>query len=541
MVHDDETRQGEARCRAVFESGIVGVAEWEAGGAITDANDAFLQMLGYDRGDLEAGRLRFRELTPPEYQTLTSENVRRLKETGVLAPSEKQYVHKDGHRVDVMISSVTLDAKRERGIALVLDISKRKRLERERARSIERLNVLAEASKVFAASSADLEGLLQTIARVMADQVGDGCGARVAIAEEHAINLIASHHRDPRADALLKELLASSPRRIAEGIHARVVATNAPVFVPHGAPEALGSVADPHYRPYIEAYRPHSVIFVPLSARGRVLGSLGVLRDVTKEPYDEQDLALVVDLAERAALAIENARLFREAQTAVRAREELLAIVSHDLKSPVATIRSAAAMLLARPLSGDDAARKLVDTVRRSTDRMERLIGDLLDMASIQVGRLSIHAQEHDAASLLGEAATSNEPLAIEKGIRLIRDHALGNARVVCDRERVLQALSNLLGNAIKFCGQGACIALRAALHPDFVCFSVVDTGPGIPESDLAHIFEPYWSADRHAAKGSGLGLFITKGIVEAHGGRLWVESEIGAGTAFHFTLPRAR
>lgn len=538
---DAALREAEARFRVIVESGIVGVVEWEAGGAITLANDAFLRMLGYDRGDLEAGRLRFHDLTPPDYQQVTADNVRRLKETGVLPPQEKQYLHRDGRRVDVMISSATLDETRERGIALVVDISARKRLERERVRSFDRLNVLAEASKAFAACVSDLDVLLQTIARVVAEHVGDACGARVAIGEERAIDLMAAHHRDPDADALLKQLLESSPRQIAEGIHAQVVATGKPVFVPRGDPDALGSTADPHYRPYVERYRPHSVVFVPLRARGRMLGSLGVIRDLTPEPYDERDLALVVDLAERASLAIDNARLFRETQAAVRAREDLLAIVSHDLKNPVGTIRTATAALAQRMSSGNGEARRLLETVRRSTDRMERLIADLVDLASIQTGHLALQVQAHDAASLVGEAAVSNEPLAVEKGITIVRDHALGNTRVRCDRARVLQVFSNLIGNAIKFCGPGARITLRAARTESAVCFSVVDDGPGIAEGELPHIFERYWSAERHASKGSGLGLFITKGIVEAHGGRIWVESAVGAGASFHFTLPLAR
>jgi signal transduction histidine kinase len=171
---------------------------------------------------------------------------------------------------------------------------------------------------------------------------------------------------------------------------------------------------------------------------------------------------------------------------------------------------------------------------------MEHLIGDLLDMASIHAGKLKIERRSEQVDVLVHEAAEANEPIAAAQGIGFTIAADLPDLSVECDRERVLQVFSNLLGNAFKFCRRGDGVTLRAVRDGREVRFEVSDSGPGIPVEERPHIFEPYWSAERHGRKGTGLGLFITRGVVEAHGGRIWVESEPGRGTTFFFTLPVA-
>jgi signal transduction histidine kinase len=171
---------------------------------------------------------------------------------------------------------------------------------------------------------------------------------------------------------------------------------------------------------------------------------------------------------------------------------------------------------------------------------MEHLIGDLLDMASIQVGRLKVERRAHSAIALIQEAVEPYESIAVERGIPFATAVDVGDLQVDCDRERVLQVFSNLLGNAFKFCRRGDRITVRARAGGHGVQFEVADTGPGIPPAERRHIFEPYWSAERNGTKGTGLGLFIARGMVEAHGGTLSVDSEPGRGTTFRFTLPIA-
>lgn len=225
-------------------------------------------------------------------------------------------------------------------------------------------------------------------------------------------------------------------------------------------------------------------------------------------------------------------------RAAIRAREEVLAVVSHDLRNPLGAVHMSAGVL-ARKLSPDRRVRKHVETIQRSASRMDHLIGDLLDMASIQVGRLAVERKPENPDLLVTEAILSHEPSAKEKGVSIVRRVCgLQGWCLSCDRERILQVLGNLIGNAIKFCRVADVITIHGELVGKDARLSVCDTGPGIPEDELPHVFEPYWSAQRHAKKGTGLGLYISKGIVEAHGGHLWVESKSGGGAAFHFTLP---
>ena len=281
---------------------------------------------------------------------------------------------------------------------------------------------------------------------------------------------------------------------------------------------------------------------------GRLLGFAKVTRDITERRAAEEALSRsATELEERVRertqqLVQTNEKLeaaFEEAQHAIRMREEVLAVVSHDLRNPLAAIQMAAALLLLR-LGGDARSRKQVETIHRSATRMEHLLGDLLDMASIQAGRLALERQPEDVTLVLNEVMEVHDPSAREKGLLLLRQCDLGDVRLDCDRDRVLQVLGNLIGNAIKLCQAGDSITITCVPAGLEALFAVSDTGPGIPEAELPHLFEPYWSAQRHAKKGTGLGLYISKGIVEAHGGRLWVESQQGEGATFYFTLPVA-
>ena len=233
----------------------------------------------------------------------------------------------------------------------------------------------------------------------------------------------------------------------------------------------------------------------------------------------------------------------RQAELAVREaarlREEILAVVSHDLRNPLGAIRMSAEILLRRGPEPRD--RKQLDTIQRSADRMERLITDLLDVANIKAGRFAVEPQDLDLCPLIDEAVDAHLPLAQAKGVTLRRELTDPCVLATLDRGRTFQILSNLLGNAIKFCSAGDTIVVRAGPGSGGAQVSVADTGPGIPEADLQRIFEPYWSDRSRSKQGTGLGLFISKGIVEAQGGRIWVESRPGDGATFHFTLPLAR
>jgi signal transduction histidine kinase len=196
--------------------------------------------------------------------------------------------------------------------------------------------------------------------------------------------------------------------------------------------------------------------------------------------------------------------------------------------------------LLARAVP-EEAARRHVESIQRAGHRMESLIKTLLDAQRIESGNLTLTPAPTDPAALLSDAAELLEGLATEKSIRLVVDPWASVPAVQADRERVLQALENLIGNAIKFSPPGSVVRLGAAPDEAGVRIEVADSGPGIEPSDAPHLFDRYFQGERKRRKGLGLGLYIARGIVEAHGGRIWVESAAGAGATFRFTLPAAK
>ncbi len=233
-------------------------------------------------------------------------------------------------------------------------------------------------------------------------------------------------------------------------------------------------------------------------------------------------------------------RIEEALQNAVRLRDDLLAIVSHDLRSPLGAVQLGASMILGQ-VGNDPRARKHLEMIQRAVSRMENLIDDLMDSANIRVGRLQLDLHAEQAVSILDEALDMHQSLAEEKGLRLERHNSLGDLQVRCDRDRILQVLGNLLGNALKFCRAGDTIRVRGTPEHDCIRFDVSDTGPGIDPAIQSKLFEPYWSGAQRTTGGAGLGLYISKGIIEGHGGRLWVESVPGHGATFSFTLPIAR
>jgi signal transduction histidine kinase len=233
-------------------------------------------------------------------------------------------------------------------------------------------------------------------------------------------------------------------------------------------------------------------------------------------------------------------RLRGETQDVLRSRDDLMAIVSHDLRNPLGVVLTSSALLLRAELPTDkgERARRQVEAIQRAGNRMNRLIKDLLDLASIQGGQLVLTRRTHDVGSLMTDSVESLQPLALQKSQRLQAEPLGQSLAVHCDRERVIQVFAHVVGNAIKFSGEGGEIRVSVAADGAVVCFTVTDNGPGMTPEELQNMYDRYWQAKRRNREGIGLGLSLTKGIVEGHGGRVWAESAIGTGTTVHFTLP---
>jgi signal transduction histidine kinase len=254
-------------------------------------------------------------------------------------------------------------------------------------------------------------------------------------------------------------------------------------------------------------------------------------------------LALQTFMAVAALTALTVAALVAERwrTEVLRRREDLLTMVSHDLKNPLTAIEMASCSL-EKQLSPDQRggrAGRQISTIRHSAQRMNALIRDLLELAAAEAGLLTIHPECHDAGAILTEAIEMMQPLAAQKSLTLRPESPNEPLVVLCDRERILEVLSNLIGNAIKFVPECGTVSICARASGNEAWISVTDTGPGIPSEQLSCIFDRFWQAKQSAWGGIGLGLAITKKLIEAHGKKVWVKSRAGAGSTFFFSLPR--
>ncbi|MFW6202049.1 MAG: ATP-binding protein, partial [Gemmatimonadota bacterium] len=283
---------------------------------------------------------------------------------------------------------------------------------------------------------------------------------------------------------------------------------------------------------------PRPAAIVPLNSPDGAIAVLTLLAPAGR-PYRSVDLSLAEELAARATLALEKARLYDEARRATRVRDEMLAVVSHDLRNPLNTI-AMSADLLAESLPADvDVARVQLEIIDRSVRRADRLIADLLDVARLESGTLAIEPGPVASVEVAREALALHRAQADAGELQLIDEVPDRLPHVWADRDRLLQVFGNLIGNAIKFTPEGGRITVGAEPVDGRVRFRISDTGPGMPPDHLSRLFDPFWQATRRRG-GAGLGLAISRGIVEAHGGRIRAESAPGGGTTISFTIPVA-
>jgi signal transduction histidine kinase len=277
-------------------------------------------------------------------------------------------------------------------------------------------------------------------------------------------------------------------------------------------------------------------VYLPLLVEDHAIGVIGLFYG---EPtsFGEDDRRYMDLLARQCALALDRARLYELEREARRAREEALAIAAHDLRTPLSSISLSAALL---EQADDEKIRQRGRVIRNAAERAGELLRDLLDAAVIEQGRLRVHVAPGDGAALVGELRELFAPLAEARGITLLTGCSGDAGALLVDRARLHQALSNLLGNALKFTPEGGTVELRLAVGDGGIRFVVRDTGPGIDPEGVPRLFDRYWQARATNRAGVGLGLYIVKGIVEAHGGTIRVDTAPGAGTTFTLLLGAA-
>lgn len=405
-------------------------------------------------------------------------------------------------------------------------------------RSREFLQILARVSDDLA-SSLDPDAALKQLASRLVGNLADYCVTYSF--DGTTIQRLGLAHRDTSKRSQVEALCDAAPPSLEDKWGAGAVIRTGEAILAESISASLleNSVQNAAHLQAVKSLSPSSAIIVPLRARGRTLGAIALVTDDSSQRrYDQDDLKLARELASRAAMLVDNARLYAHARAAIRARDDMIAVVSHDLRSPLQSISSAATLLEFESLGGS--SNRSLEAIKLATAQMDRLLHDLLDLSLIDAGQLTVTKELIETAPLVEEARTMFEPLAGDKAIALECSIEAGLPQVRVDRNRMQQALANLLGNALKFVPAGGRIALTAHRDGDRVRIAVSDTGPGIAEEHIGRVFDRFWRADRRRERGIGLGLTVARGIVQAHGGEIGVESSKGEGSTFYILLDAA-
>jgi signal transduction histidine kinase len=423
------------------------------------------------------------------------------------------------------------------GVARVVAETK---LEREH----ERLSFLAKASEVLSASL-DYQITLEHVAELMVRELADWCVIDVR-EEDGEIHRVAATHRDPTRTAAIERMRAFGVQQQRTEVIRRVVEVGAPTLVRTiDWPTVDATYGDqPETMEMLQMLGAASYMAVPLVAAGRSFGAITIVSADPLHLFDEGDLALAVELGRRAAYAIDNARLFREAQAANRAKDEFLITLSHELRTPMTATLGWTAMLRGHDLSPEN-YRLAIETIDRSTRAQAKLVDDILDVSRIVSGKLELSVAPLNVRDVVDAAIDAIRPSIAAKNLELRLALSAVPTIAVADASRLQQVLWNLLSNAVKFTPSGGSVIVT--LHPpetDVVRIEVADTGNGIPRPFLPHVFERFRQADSGVSRshgGLGLGLAIVKSIVEMHGGSVQVASEgERRGSTFTVTLPLA-
>jgi signal transduction histidine kinase len=393
---------------------------------------------------------------------------------------------------------------------------------------------LAEAGEALG-SSLDYRETLNTVAHLAAGTISDFCIVAMLDDAGRFIPIASEDTDGEQCKELCAAMDASLPQDGAPVV-LEAMGTNMVIVLP-------SIPADDHHPFYhaLHAVGTASVIVAPMVARDRAIGVILLASRAQHRPYTEADSLLARELSRRAALAVDNARLYEQAQRALRARDEMLSVVAHDLRNPLNVISMSADLLDDLVQDMPDPLRAGIERIRRSGTQMNRLIQDLLDVSKIDGNGLRLELTAADPSDILKEAAYMLRPLVEQRSITFSAQAAESLPRINADRARLLQALGNLVSNAIKFTAPGGTVSIVADQAECDVRFTVRDTGKGIAPIDLPHVFDRFWQERPADARGVGLGLAIVQGIVASHGGKVTVESELGIGTTFTVIIPTQR
>ncbi len=535
-----ELHDSEERFRFIFEEAPIGMALTALDGHFVRVNAALCEIVGYTAAELEGSR--FQDITHPDDLGSDLAVLRKLVEGQIgHYRTEKRYIRKDGAVVSICLNVATLRnpaGQPQHFITQMEDVGERKRAEEERQRIEQDQRFLAEAGRVLA-SSLDYEQTLTTLGGLTVRHLADWCLIDIVEgASPRRLRVVTSR---PGQQATCDDIERLKLDRELPHLAGPVFRTHRPYLIEQMTAEKLASFAqsEEHLR-LLRAIEPRSLMGVPMTIRGQLVGIMVLVSSPPSQPYTTADLRLAEALAERAALAIENGRLYQTALQATQLRDEVLGVVAHDLRNPVTAILMQATSMKRGGGQPERRNQKKSESIVRSAQRINRLISDLLDVTSIEAGQISVERERLSARQVLFESVDAQRPLAASGAIDLRIEIADELPDVWGDQHRLMQVFQNLIGNAVKFTPPNGQIVVGAGRRRGEVLFWVADTGCGISAEALPRVFDRFWQAQKGSHRGAGLGLPITRGIVEAHGGRIWGQSTPGHGSIFFFTIPEA-
>jgi PAS domain S-box-containing protein len=531
-----ELRDSEERYRRLVEHSPVAVAV-HSGGNLVFVNPAAARLFGATSPEQLIGRPML-ELVHPDFHDIVTERVRQLAAGASAQPTiEEQFIRLDGTLIDVEVSTMGFSFQGRPAVQVVAtDITERKRNEREQ-------RLLAEAGTLLS-STLDYQETLRSITRLVVPAFADWCLVDLTD-DEGGFTRIAAAAADPAHAELAQRLqryYAPAPTAMHGVSHAAHRGTSE--VMTHVDDSLWSGIArDAEHLAMLRGMQIASYICVPLITRGRTIGVLTFALTGSGRRFAEADLPLAEELARRAALAVDNARLYREAHEANRAKSQFLTTMSHELRTPLNAIggyTERIEMGLRGPVT--EQMREDLARIQRSQKHLLGLINNLLNFARIESGHVELNVQPISVEEELTAVEPLIAPQLTAKGLRYRR--TAGDARVTCraDREKVRQILLNLLSNAVKFTAPGGEVSLGWDESDDAVRIHVRDTGQGIPRHKLEAIFEPFVQLTNtltRITEGTGLGLAISRELARAMAGDVTVASQLNQGSTFTLTLPR--
>jgi PAS domain S-box-containing protein len=501
---------------------------------VTNANDVFLAMLGHSREELERGELNWVEMTPSGWEEADQRAIVELMANGACTPYEKELRQADGARLAVLFGAALLPSSGAM-VGFVLDLTERKQAEG-------RVAMLAEAGRVFS-ESLDPEETLRSLVELAVPRLGD-YALVFAVQESGALRQVACRHADSGKEALLQtlgDIYQASPESPSSYVW-RTVSTGRSELIPEIAPDvAMALAGDPPLLDLYQRLSPHSFLTVPMAARGETLGALLIATAESRRLLGPADLELAEELAARASLAIDNARLYNRAEAASRAKDRFLAALSHELRTPLTPVLLRVAAL-AGTLELPDRLRDDLRMIQRNVELEAKLIDDLLDLTRITRGKLALHLEVVDVHEVLRHVVEICGEEAESKRIEIDVLAAAAEQHVWADPGRLRQVFWNLVKNAVKFTPAGGHITVRTSNpEPGSLQVQVVDPGIGIEPEVLPRLFDAFEQGDPSVTRsfgGLGLGLAISKALVDQHSGTLTgLSAGRGQGATFTVTL----